>query len=214
MHICRFFISLILIFKFRGYTDPALVCEDDDGTIYCPGKIPGSETAFVQQWCLKGVIYYINKVTGNKYKKGRLSGSKKPKKQEKEVDDSSSTESTSTTTPTTTTTSTTTTRSTSTTTTRRNLRRSTTTQPTTLAASPSDEIESNFNDITFEDEISGNVIEDGSIVGISEVDVESLSEKPGEFTVEYVNTVLEDSVPNVKVNICAILHILLLQSMI
>lgn len=81
------------------------------------------------------------------------------------------------------------------------MRRSTTTQSTILAESPSDEI-ANFNDVTFEEEISGNVIEDGPIVAISETDVEALSERPGEFTVEYVNTVLENSVPNVKVLQC------------
>jgi len=182
-----------------GYTGPK-IC-NDEGVVYCPGVIPGSESTFVEQWCVEGEIFYINKLTGNKYKKGRLSASKKNKDKksttsvEKEVKPSSTTTTTIATTITsrsTTRTSTTTTPRTTTTpiSTTRSLKRSTTTttEPTFF-----DEID--YNELDVYDNEVDETEEESDDVGAEASDVKN---KEPSFTVEYVNTVLEESVPNVK----------------
>ena len=148
-----------------------------------------SATTFVEQWCIDGQIFYINKLTGNKFKKGRLSKPTKKvnknKKNEKSPTSTSAlptTTTTSTTTSSTTTTTTTVSTTTTTTisTTTRNLRRSTTTSlPLIISAPPEnlDDYETDDNEV-----IANNIVDDG-------------------ISAEYVNTVLESSIPNVKASI-------------
>merc|ERR1719410_2885606 len=75
-----------------GYSDPVKSCTDEDGAEYCPGVIPGAGSQFVEMWCVEGEIFFINKLTGNKFKMGRLAGPQKKvvmnnKKQDKKSKD-------------------------------------------------------------------------------------------------------------------------------
>merc|ERR1711874_748274 len=50
-------------------------CAGAQGQIHCSGdQIEGSATAFVEERCVEGEIFFINKVTGLTFQKGRLSG--------------------------------------------------------------------------------------------------------------------------------------------
>lgn len=183
-------------------------CVDEDSAEYCPGKIPGSETTFVEQWCIDGQIFYINKLTGNKFKKGRLSKPTKKvnknKKKEKSTKSTSAppaTTTTSTTTSTTTTTvaTTTTTMSTSSTTTgsttRSRRRSTTTTMPLASEDYPSiPAVASATKDLDLNIPDGFNEIDDNEVHADNLVDVG--------VNVDYVNTVLENSIPNVKVLQC------------
>merc|ERR1739845_254330 len=53
-------------------------CQEGKGPIHCSGdQIDGSQTAFVEEWCVEGEIFFINKITGLTFPKGRLSGAAK-----------------------------------------------------------------------------------------------------------------------------------------
>lgn len=173
-----------------------------------------TETVFVEQWCVDGDIFYINKLTGNKFKKGRLSGSKNKDKKTVEEETEKTTEGTpstasSTSAPKTTTTSTTV----PTTTRKRNIRRSTTTlatsekpsttTPTTSTTSTTTTTTASPTTTKKELDVGSNKIfnEFETVEDVLDNAVDNVVDAP-EFTVEYVNTVLEDSVPNVKVLQC------------
>ena len=132
----------------------------------------------MEQWCIDGQIFYINKLTGNKFKKGRLSKpTKKVIKDKKKGRETTTTSEPSTTTSSTTTSTTTTTTTTTASTTIRSIRRSSTTS-LPLKSDFDYQDENNFDDNEFH-----------------------LSDVNKGVSVDYVNTVLEGYIPNVKVTL-------------
>merc|ERR1739845_302326 len=152
-----------------GYLGPK-PCQEGEGPIHCSGdQIDGSQTAFVEEWCVEGEIFFINKITGLTFPKGRLSGAVKTT-QTTQTTTKKNVKARSTTIPTTTTTTITIPTTTKT----------TTTKPTTTV-SPA---KTASITTSVEEERPVDVVEDD------------------EFSLEYVNTVLEDKVPNLKVLQC------------
>jgi len=161
-----------------GYAGPK-PCQEGQGQIHCSGaQIEGSQTAFVEEWCVEGEIFFINKITGLTFQKGRLSGANKTTQTiSTTTKNNYKARSTTTTTTTSTTTSTTTTTAPTTTTTTT----TTTTSVTTSASS-----------------------EELRPVAVMEEDTPTspLVSKENEFSLEYVNSLLEDKIPNLKVLQC------------
>merc|ERR1739845_110819 len=138
-------------------------CQEGKGPIHCSGdQIDGSQTAFVEEWCVEGEIFFINKITGLTFPKGRLSGAVKTL----QTTTKKNVKARSTTIPTTTTTTITIPTTTKTTTTR---------PTTTVSPSKTTSITTSASTTrSVEEERPVDVVEDD------------------EFSLEYVNTVLED----------------------